>query len=722
MNAIRGIDDLSFWHKALLLILLPLAFDLGFLVIIAASTQESDRLMKEILIARENIANADALQKSLYKAISFYMNSVYASKKDFYTRYVKRSFEESKKSAELLKKRNASSDLESLYGELLATADNISTTLEEYIRNRQGLGGIVSSAQFLKEEPEKLTRMTIKLNRIQEDLANRAMTKHELLNHRISTYLNLGLLLNGSLVMFLFLLFSRSTSRRLSILLSKLESFPSPEIMARSIAGNDEVGKLDQTFRKMSADLLQLRRRETAILDNSLAMLCRLDESGNLCQLSPATEKLLHYKVDDLKGKNFSLITELESEESFLEKLSTVKLSPDSEALFEWRLRRKDASLLDCSCGIRWSSCEGAYFCIITDTSSRALMEEQIRTNEERARFIIEHMPVGLVITDGSGQVREVNERLLSLLHVKREKIEARSLYDFFTHESGNDLDEMLRKATPEKYTRARMQIRREDGSPVSAELSTRRLEANEILVVVKDISARLNIERARRQFREIISERVESKIAAVTNCISKLSQAEAVFNEQGKKYLDKILTALGRTETLLREMRSLETLGKDGPSIDKTTSKASRILTKAFLAVEAYAQDKNINLELVQSDDANLFCDEEQIIRVLVNFLSNAVKFSNSGHRVILAGKKHADSFEFSVQDFGRGIPEDKLKSIFAKFEQVEDSDRSEKGGAGLGLAICQSIVEAHGSEIKVESEAGKGALFAFQIVIHED
>ena len=719
MKEIRWIDDLRFWQKSLLLILLPLFFDLGFLWIIASSTNESDRLMKEILVARENIANADALQKSLYKAITFYMDSVYAPNKELYFRYIQKAFEESENSQNRLKKQNSGTELENMYIELISIAEEISATLKEYIKNRQGLGSIVSSAQFLKDEPEKLTRLTIKLDRLQEVQANKAMTKHELLSYQISTYLNLGLFLNGSILMLLFFLFSRSTSTRLNALLRKLEDFPNLDTMARAISGNDEVGKLDRTFRKMALDLSLLRRKETAILDNSLAMLCRVDLSGKICESSPASERLLSYSTEELKGKNFSIISEHESEDTILEKLSAARHSPDSETSIQLRLRKKDGSILECSCGIRWSAQDSSYFCIITDTSTRAKLEKQISSNERKARFLIEHMPVGLLICNRSREIKVANEKLLSMLHVQKENI--KSLEHYFHPDCRKDLDELLRRASPEQYSRDRKNMLRADQTIFPAELSARRLEEDEILVVVRDISSRVNIERARQRFREMISERVEYEIASVTGCVLKLAKTESRFSDQGKKYLDKVLTALARTETLLKEMKSIEALSKIGSQINKTITQASSILTKSFLAVEAYAQEKGVSLELISTDDANLYCDEEQIIRVLVNFLSNAVKFSAAGSRVILEGDKHADAFRFAVRDFGRGIPEDKLNSIFAKFEQVEDSDSSIKGGAGLGLAICRSIVEAHDSEICVESKEGKGSLFAFSLALEQ-
>ncbi|WP_225913781.1 sensor histidine kinase [Leptolyngbya ohadii] len=72
-----------------------------------------------------------------------------------------------------------------------------------------------------------------------------------------------------------------------------------------------------------------------------------------------------------------------------------------------------------------------------------------------------------------------------------------------------------------------------------------------------------------------------------------------------------------------------------------------------------------------------------------------------------------------FSVTDEGRGIPSEKLESIFGRFQQVDSSDSRQKGGTGLGLAICRSIVQQHGGDIWAESEIGQGSTFYFTLPI---
>ena len=111
------------------------------------------------------------------------------------------------------------------------------------------------------------------------------------------------------------------------------------------------------------------------------------------------------------------------------------------------------------------------------------------------------------------------------------------------------------------------------------------------------------------------------------------------------------------------------------------------------------------------------LFADPDRILQTLTNLLSNAIKFSDTGSTVWVNLMATDSEIVFEVRDRGRGIPADKLDSIFERFQQVDASDSRQKGGTGLGLAICREIAECHGGRIWVESELGLGSTFRFAL-----
>ena len=112
---------------------------------------------------------------------------------------------------------------------------------------------------------------------------------------------------------------------------------------------------------------------------------------------------------------------------------------------------------------------------------------------------------------------------------------------------------------------------------------------------------------------------------------------------------------------------------------------------------------------------------DITRLRQILVNLISNAVKFTNEGEVLVSVKSKKTEGNKykilFSVKDTGIGIPEDKMNRLFRSFSQVDSSTTRNYGGTGLGLAICKRLVNLMGGEIWVESEAGKGSTFNFFI-----
>jgi signal transduction histidine kinase len=119
-----------------------------------------------------------------------------------------------------------------------------------------------------------------------------------------------------------------------------------------------------------------------------------------------------------------------------------------------------------------------------------------------------------------------------------------------------------------------------------------------------------------------------------------------------------------------------------------------------------------------VKAGPALVLANQERILQVLNELVSNAIKFSPP-HTVIGLGARPAADGDvcFVVEDQGRGIAPEKLDHIFDRFQQGDASDSRALGGTGLGLALCRSIVEQHGGRIWAESTPGKGSRFLFTL-----
>src|SRR6185437_2941875 len=120
------------------------------------------------------------------------------------------------------------------------------------------------------------------------------------------------------------------------------------------------------------------------------------------------------------------------------------------------------------------------------------------------------------------------------------------------------------------------------------------------------------------------------------------------------------------------------------------------------------------------------VFADPEKIRQVIVNLVSNALKFTPEGGRIEISAETlpQKKALRLSVRDTGIGISDEDQQKIFYKFEQVKSARSSVKGpkGTGLGLSICRALVELHGGTIGVESRPGEGSVFFFTLPIHQE
>lgn len=168
----------------------------------------------------------------------------------------------------------------------------------------------------------------------------------------------------------------------------------------------------------------------------------------------------------------------------------------------------------------------------------------------------------------------------------------------------------------------------------------------------------------------------------------------------------------------LVNDILDLDRLESNKVELIKQWCDAAALMHQSVKTLQPLAEGNQITLSF-SSPELQIWADPDRIVQTLVNLLSNAIKFSPPNSTVTLSASSLADLVLFQVKDRGRGIPADKLETIFGRFQQVDASDSRQKGGTGLGLAICRSIVQQHGGRIWVESELGKGSTFYFTLPI---
>jgi signal transduction histidine kinase len=142
-------------------------------------------------------------------------------------------------------------------------------------------------------------------------------------------------------------------------------------------------------------------------------------------------------------------------------------------------------------------------------------------------------------------------------------------------------------------------------------------------------------------------------------------------------------------------------------------------LIERSLDAVRIQAEGMSINL-VSDVVETSLTVDGDRLSQVLINLLTNAIKFSPARSSIHITSRVLNNWIELRVTDQGRGIAPAHQKQIFDRFQQVKASDLGYKGGTGLGLAICKAIVEQHGGSIGVDSTEGQGSSFWFRVPMH--
>ncbi len=151
---------------------------------------------------------------------------------------------------------------------------------------------------------------------------------------------------------------------------------------------------------------------------------------------------------------------------------------------------------------------------------------------------------------------------------------------------------------------------------------------------------------------------------------------------------------------------------------LNLTNTDIVHLICDIVQSVSEYVND--IGLKIAFDTDVKekiLAVDVDKIERIILNLISNAIKFSEKGSKIDIALRDKGDFTEISVRDYGVGIEPDYLEAIFKRFEQAENTYSSNKLGSGVGLSLVKSIVEMHNGEISVESQVGKGSTFTIKL-----
>lgn len=235
---------------------------------------------------------------------------------------------------------------------------------------------------------------------------------------------------------------------------------------------------------------------------------------------------------------------------------------------------------------------------------------------------------------------------------------------------------------------------------------------------ILKNITQFKELDEAKTNFIATVSHELKTPISSIKMSL-KLMNDERVgsMNPEQKELLQHISEDCGRLLKITTELLDLAQVETGNLQLNFVQSDPRKIAIYAMDAVRFQAEQRNIELELVSKNNLPVVnVDVEKTAWVLVNFLSNALRYSPEKSKVVIQVIEKDAEVEFSVRDFGKGIEEKYQQRLFDKYFQVP-TDGNNKTGSGLGLAISKDFIEAENGRIWVESALGEGSKFCFSL-----
>jgi len=241
--------------------------------------------------------------------------------------------------------------------------------------------------------------------------------------------------------------------------------------------------------------------------------------------------------------------------------------------------------------------------------------------------------------------------------------------------------------------------------------------EAGEVYIL-KNITQFKELDEAKTNFIATVSHELKTPISSIKMSL-KLMDDERVgsMNPEQKELVQHIKEDCSRLLKITSELLDLAQVETGNLQLNFVKTDPRKIAIYAMDAVRFQAEQRSIELELISSNNLPyVSVDIEKTAWVLINFLSNALRYSSEKSKVVIQVVETGKNIEFSVRDFGKGIDEQYQKRLFDRYFQVP-TDGNNKSGSGLGLAISKDFITAESGEIWVESAIGEGSRFCFSL-----
>jgi two-component system phosphate regulon sensor histidine kinase PhoR len=334
---------------------------------------------------------------------------------------------------------------------------------------------------------------------------------------------------------------------------------------------------------------------------------------------------------------------------------------------------------------------------------------EEISADRARLVTILDNMTDGVIMTDAEGNISLANQAAEKLFNIK--DADNKPLIEAVRD---HEVDELLKLCLKTAKTQA---VQYESGTP------KRYLRAIAIpithigiLFLFQDLTELIKLQTTRREFIGNISHEFRTPLAGIKAMVETLQSGAVSDKKAAKDFLTRIDGEVDRLTHMVAELTELSRIETGKAELRREPVNLNQLVGEVITQLSPQAERQKLAVETKL--DARLpavLADRDRVRQVISNLVHNAIKFTPAGGRITVTTRTVEGSVVVDIADSGIGISKEALPRVFERFFKGDKARAG--GGTGMGLAIAKHVVEAHGGNIWVESEEGRGSTFSFSL-----
>lgn len=352
----------------------------------------------------------------------------------------------------------------------------------------------------------------------------------------------------------------------------------------------------------------------------------------------------------------------------------------------------------------------------------------EVSESRRELEAMIDSMQDAVVAVDPAGRIQWTNQRMQRLIPGASISSAVRVGHALVQTIRDPDVLECVRTALEERVVTERRSTSLVPGRIF--EVSASPMPGGGAVAVLHDITRIEQVERTQRDFVANVSHELRTPLTSISGYVETLLDHEASLSPQAREFLATILKNATRMNRLTEDLLVMARVESSEQELHPAPIRADMLVRDAVQAMSGLVQDAEAVLEIGEITSTEVYVDSDAVLQVLSNLIENGIKYGQSRgeihSRVVVSAhdvsesrydSELIDAVEFSVRDFGQGIPSEHLSRIFERFYRVDKARSRESGGTGLGLAIARHMVQIQGGTIRAESELNAGSKFIFTL-----